>query len=89
MSEDELEKIVKSLTPNARRFRFRGKFLAFFFRVFLCKLANEAGRDRSKFFPDRKKVGFRPSDKNFLSELSQYAETPSCLRSFISALSSL
>ena len=37
------------------------------------------------FFGEKKNVRFNVSEKNLLSDLCQYAETPECTRQFIAS----
>ena len=86
VTEEEFIMKKNRIRPDQRSIFFRGKFLLFFMRTFLHKLAEDAGRDDPHFFPVSAKGILRPSDRNFLSELSQYARTPPCLREFLSQL---
>ncbi len=77
--------VIAAATPE-RIQKMRGKFLSFFVREYLTKLALGANSEGSALFPDKRRVSLRPSGTNFLSELSQYAETPQCLVRFIRSL---
>jgi hypothetical protein len=65
---------------------FRGKFQTYFMRVFLTKLTAAANSALKPWFATRCKVKLIVSDANFLSDLTQYADTPRSLREFILSL---
>jgi hypothetical protein len=88
VSEEEITKLAARTPVKDRRCVFRGKFLTFFMRVFVCALADDAANEKPLYFPEKRKRTLRPSDRNFLSELSQYAETPDEVRAFIMKLPS-
>lgn len=82
----ELDGLVKAAATPDRHRRMRGKFLAFFVREYFTKLAVAANVEGTAHFSEKRKVSLRPSGTNFLSELSQYADTPECLINFIRSL---
>lgn len=84
---DKLQEIAMTFERSCRHLRFRGKFQAYFMRVYLNLLQADVGSESPTCFSTRRKVPFSVSDRNFLSDLSQYADTPGCLRSFITSLS--
>jgi hypothetical protein len=86
MSQSDLDSGLQKVDWERAQADFRGKFQAHFLRVFLDLLGEEARSATSGLFPVRRTVGLRVSEKNFLSDLCQYAETPGCLRSFLSSL---
>lgn len=63
---------------------FRGKYLAELTVEFLNHLKIQAASG-NKPFNKRRRVKIQISKANFISELSQYAETPMCLKSFLNA----
>ena len=85
-SEGEIEEIAKAIAPAERHAWIRGKLLSFFMREFLSKLAKDARLTSPNYFPSPRKFSLQLSSTNFLSELSQYAETPPCLEKFIQDL---
>jgi len=62
---------------------FRGKQQLDFFRLFLMKLKEDKVSDNPTFFASKGRVMISLSKDNCISELSQYAETPDCLLSFL------
>jgi hypothetical protein len=86
VTNEQLEETKKLFQKDTRHIQFRGKYQAHFMRVFLTKLACDANSKTPTVFPAKRSVPFNPSDRNFLSDLTQYAETPSCLRQFLATL---
>lgn len=63
---------------------YRGKQNLEFFRVFLVKLKNDRCRKNDReIFSSRGNVKLQLTRSNVISELSQYADTPACLKSFL------
>lgn len=62
---------------------FRGKYEAEFLRLFLSKLMEDFRSQTPKHFPQRGTVKCNLSRENIISELSQYADTPDCLREYL------
>jgi hypothetical protein len=83
ISEAEVAQQVELFSKSSRTARFRGKFLLKFLQLFLVKLKKERVSKNSRYFSDKGKVKLALSG-NLISELSQYAETPECLRDFLS-----
>ena len=77
---------VAAIPPNDRPARFRGKFQAYFLRVFLSRLCEDENSRTPELFSEKRHVALNVSDRNLVSELCQYADTPACLRSFINAI---
>lgn len=77
-----------SLPREMWSLRFRGKQQLEFLRVFLTKLKTDRCCDSPKFFEKKGNVRLALSKENCISELSQYAETPSCLKLFLNNLAS-
>lgn len=72
-----------SLAVESQENDFRGKQNADFFRIFLSELKSDRVSDNPVFFSKKKPVKLNLSRENFISELSQYANTPDCLVSFL------
>jgi hypothetical protein len=66
-----------------RQKSFRGKFEIEFLVVFLQQLALEANKRHSTYFTKKLHVTLNVSPKTVISILSQYADTPSCLHSYL------
>ena len=62
---------------------FRGKQQLDFFRLFLIKLKEDKISKTPSFFGAKGRVMLSLSKDNCISELSQYADTPDCLLSFL------
>ena len=63
--------------------QFRGKQQLEFLRIYLTKLKADRCSENPAFFSNRGNVKLGLSKENCISELSQYAETPPCLREFL------
>lgn len=75
------ERYFSTLSPELW---FRGKQHLDFFRSFLVKLINDRNAKNSrKVFTSKGKVKLNLTHGNCISELSQYADTPECLVSFL------
>jgi hypothetical protein len=61
----------------------RGKYLLDFFRAFLEKIRSEISDGDSVVITKKIKTKLTISKNNILSDLSQYAETPTCLTKFL------
>lgn len=63
---------------------YRGKQNLDFYRVFLSKLkADRSRKNDREVFSNRGNVKLQLTKSNAISELSQYADTPSCLKCFL------
>jgi len=62
---------------------FRGKQQLEFLRVMVGKLKEELCKSDSNVFQIKKNIKLNLTKANVLSELSQYATTPECLRNFL------
>jgi hypothetical protein len=62
---------------------FRGKQQLDFFRILLMKLKEDRVSKLPSFFSSKGRVMLNLSKDNCISELSQYADTPICLLSFL------
>jgi hypothetical protein len=65
---------------------FRGKYEVEFLRLVLGKLAEDYRNLTPNYFPFRGTVRLTLSRENLISELSQYADTPNCLRDYLLSL---
>ena len=65
----------------------RGKQQLEFLRVLLTQLRDECSKKDSTIFSKKRRVTLQLSKANTLSELSQYAITPSCLVAYLNNLS--
>ena len=83
ISQEELDARLTELRSSTRQKSFRGKFEIEFLRKFLEKLIHEANKDNSHYFTRKVKVVLSLSKSNIISELSQYADTPDCLYSYL------
>ncbi|PXX98599.1 DUF4435 domain-containing protein [Halomonas sp. LBP4] len=61
----------------------RGKFLLEFLRLYMMEMKSDLVRKEPQFFPRTRKIKFNLTRYNVLSELSQYAVTPNCLKEFL------
>lgn len=88
---DLREDMIVDLNGSEKHFKdlpgdlwFRGKQNLEFFRVFIEKLKFERCRKGArKIFKDKGVVKLQMSKGNCISEISQYADTPSCLKKFL------
>lgn len=88
---DLREELVVELDDSEQHFAnlsgerwFRGKQNLEFFRIFLEKIkAERCRRDSRQIFKDKGNVKLQISKGNCISELSQYADTPPCLKEFL------
>lgn len=63
---------------------FRGKQNAEFVRLLISKLKTDKTSENPSFFKTKGPVKLSLSKENFISDLSQYADTPDCLTKFLS-----
>lgn len=87
---DFKEKIVVDLSGSLRFFKdvsedrwFRGKQNLEFLRIFLEKMKSERCSNSSRIFKNKGNVRLQTSKGNCISVLSQYADTPPCLKVFL------
>ena len=85
-SEEDFDRARAFLHTRSLESTCRGKFLAFFMRSYIGKLKADAAAERPRLVINKTKPKLSLSDKNFLSELTQYADTPTCLKSFMIAM---
>jgi hypothetical protein len=85
-TREEAMAAVAAIPQGDRPARFRGKFQAYFLRVFLSRLCEDANSKAPALFSEKRHMALNVSDRNLVSELCQYADTPSCLRNFINGI---
>ncbi len=83
IESDVLEEKIKYIEKMDTQKYFRGKFEIEFMRIFLEKLKQDRCCKTPKYFTKRKRIRLNLSRSNIISELSQYAETPACLCSYL------
>ncbi len=83
ISQDELDAKRNELRSRDRQKSFRGKFEIEFFVLFLNKLVDAANQGTHPYFSQKVKVSLNVSRKTVISDLSQYADTPNCLHSYL------
>lgn len=83
ISDEELIAKEAEFMARDRMCLFRGKYHVEFLRVFLEKIKSDRQSTNPVHFKTKKGVKLNLSKVNILSELSQYAATPKCLRSFL------
>jgi len=89
--EIEVNTKVNSFSTENRGKIFRGKYEIAFLSQFLTKLKDDLCASSPKYFDKKRKITFSlpPKSKdssdssNILSQLSQYADTPPCLRDYL------
>lgn len=82
-STDAIEEAGNSFKNRDKAYFFRGKQQIDFMRELLLKLKSDRTSKSPKFFTEKGSVSISVSKDNAISELSQYADTPNCLISFI------
>ena len=78
-----MEEAQASLPIDKWESRFRGKQVAEFIRILLMLLKTDRTSRTPSFFSEKGSVRLSLSKDNLISELSQYADTPSCLIDFL------
>jgi hypothetical protein len=81
LDEADLEQAKKSFSDY--RCEFRGKQELGFVIEFLKKLKEDLCQSSPQHFPKKRKISFPIPTSNALSALSQYADTPDCLRTYL------
>ena len=83
VSDDEIKTEIENLRKDPIK-RIRGKYFVQTMPSFFNKIFESAtAKNYEDFFSKRRKVSIRVSFKNIISELSQYADTPKELISYI------
>lgn len=86
-SQHYLDNAAKYFETHDPERHFRGKQQLEFFRIFLEKLKMDANsKSGKKVFSKKMRVVLNLTKANCLSELSNYADTPECLVSFIKSI---
>lgn len=85
----ELSEKEKELYLTDRTYAYRGKYLVEFLRVFLELIKADRQSAIPVHFKQKRNTKLNLSRANILSELSQYAETPECLRRFLGGVRQL
>ena len=88
ISQENLDTKKADLLASHRQKSFRGKFDIEFLFAFLQKLIEESNKDISLYFTKKLAVKFSLSKNNIISTLSQYADTPDCLYSYLKSFDS-
>lgn len=83
IEDSELSEKEEELRQADKICEYRGKYLIEFLRVFLELMKADRQNANPMHFKQRRKTKLNLSRVNILSELSQYAETPECLREFL------
>jgi len=86
VSQQELDTKKSELLDKNRQRSFRGKFEIEFLFVFLQKLMSEANQGTDPYFTRKVKVVLHITKRTMISDLSQYADTPDCLYSYLQSL---
>lgn len=88
ISQEELDARLTELRCSTRQKSFRGKFEIEFLLTFLQKLIHEANQGNYPYFTRKIKVVLSLSKRNIISDLSQCADTPDCLYSYLESFRS-
>lgn len=83
LSKDQIQDALNSFNNERLECVLRGKYEAEFVRIFINKLSKDRNSIKPTIFKEKGNVKLHVSGKNFLSDLSQYADTPSCLVDFL------
>jgi hypothetical protein len=86
--QQEIDTKKSELLAKTWQKSFRGKFEIEFLYEILRKIIDEIRKENSSYFKDRVKVVMSLTLKTIISDLSQYADTPDCLRKYLTALRS-
>lgn len=84
--ESEIQAWVSDTATHDPQRTHRGKFIMQFFCWFLAQLVEDVNKGIPSLLLERKKVGLTVQSSNALSQFSQYADTPDCLRDFLDRL---
>ena len=85
ISPDELARYDHWLSKTDRRKVFRGKYLIEFLKEVLQILREDRGNKAPTYFDRKGSVTLNLASGNVVSALSQYADTPICLKQFLRA----
>lgn len=81
--ESEIDAKRSELLTRTQQKSFRGKYEIEFLYTILDKLRNEANRGTYPYFQGKVKVVLSLSRATIISDLSQYADTPECLYTYL------
>ena len=85
IAPDELARYDNWFSKTDRRKVFRGKYLIEFLKEVLQILRDDRGNKAPTYFDKKGKVTLNLASGNLVSALSQYADTPVCLKRFLAA----
>lgn len=80
ISEQDLKSNLEDFNCKEPLMRYRGKYQIEFFVKFLNYIIDDANKHKKKL---KRKTKFRIDPAIVLSQISQYAETPKCLKDFL------
>ncbi|PZV26257.1 MAG: hypothetical protein DCF12_10725 [Snowella sp.] len=83
LSQYAIQKKLDELKDQGCQKSFRGKFEVEFLRKILAKLQEKANKGEEAYFSKKINVSLNIGQKTILSDLSQYADTPSCLHQYL------
>jgi hypothetical protein len=83
ITEEELAPKLKYFEENSNTYIFRGKYEIEFFQLFLKYLIEDANKNNTII---KSKTKFNIDNAQILSQLSQYSETPNCLKDYITKI---
>lgn len=87
VADDVVNAKIREISSKDKVNYFRGKYFTEFLRNFLELLKTDSKSECPKFFKKKTtKAKIMLTRDNIISELSQYAYTPSCLREFLSKI---
>jgi hypothetical protein len=86
ISEKELQEAEEVLPKTNEHLHFRGKYELEFIRKYLENIRKECADQNSDFYNKNCSIKLSFSKGNFISEVSQYADTPVELREFLTEL---
>jgi hypothetical protein len=88
ISQEKLDAKKAEFLASNRQKSFRGKFEIEFLFIVIQKLVEESNKDSSPYFTKKLAVKFSLQKNNIISALSQYADTPDCLYSYLESFNS-
>lgn len=83
LCSDAINDADEILTNSNSEEAYRGKQQLEFLRLFLTKLREDRAAKLPKLFSTKGRVSLNLSKENCISELSQYADVPECLKTFL------
>lgn len=83
ISQDDLNAAINILNESDKSLFSRGKYRLEYFRMFLVEIFSESRNGVGLFNGRKIKPKLTLVKSNIISELSQYADTPNCLNSFL------